>query len=79
MVGTTEKGAYVNVWIGIVDDINFNDNQIPYGDYKIDHVTVINETDEMVIIIDESINFAPLINTDIKHVISGNSKYSLST
>ena len=30
------------------------------------------------IIIDESINFAPLINTDVKHVMSGTSKYSLS-
>lgn len=57
MVGTTEKDAYIDVWTGIIDDINFNDNQIPYGEYKIDHVTVINETDEMVIVLDESILF----------------------
>ena len=78
MVGTTDKDQYVDVWKGIIDDIDFNNNLIPYGEYKIDHVTVINETDELVIIIDESINFAPLINTDVKHVMSGTSKYSLS-
>lgn len=57
MVGITDKDSYVDAWTGIIDDINFNDDQIPYGNYKIDHVTVINETDEMVIVLDESILF----------------------
>lgn len=78
MYGTTEKDEYVKVWDGIVDDMNFNDDLVPYGEYKIDYVTVINGEDNLVVIIDSEVNFAPLINTDIKHVISGKSKYSIS-
>lgn len=78
MVGTTHDSKYVEVWNGIVDDIDFNNNQIPYGEYEIEDVTVINGEDSLLINIDDSVNFAPKINTDIKHVISGKSAYSIS-
>ena len=78
MVGTTDKDMYVDVWNGIIDDIDFNNNQIPYGDYEIEDITVINGEDSLLINIDNSVNFAPNINTDIKHVMSGKSAYSIS-
>lgn len=78
MVGTTDKDMYVEVWNGIVDNIVFND-QIPYGDYEIESVSVINGEDSLLINIDSNINFAKKINTDIKHVVSGKSAYSISS
>lgn len=78
MVGTTDKDLFVEIWDGIVDDIDFNNNQIPYGDYEIESVSVINGEDNLLINIDSSVNFCPNINTDIKHVISGKSNYSIS-
>lgn len=78
MVGTTDKDLFVKVWDGIVDDIDFNNNQIPYGDYEIESVSVINGEDNLLINIDSSVNFCPNINADIKHVISGKSNYSIS-
>lgn len=77
MVGTTDKDAYVEVWKGIIDDIEDYGN-IPYGEYEIQSITVINGEDNLLINIDDSVNFAPSINTEIKHRISGKSAYSLS-
>lgn len=35
--------VYVRLWYGIVDDINFS--HVPYGEYEVEQMTVINRED----------------------------------
>lgn len=38
-----EEQRYIRLWYGIVDNINFP--HVPYGDYDVEHMTVINKED----------------------------------
>ena len=60
MVGTTDKDEFVNLWNGIVDDIDFS--KIPYGEYEIDSISVVNGEDNLLINIDNSVNFVPSVS-----------------
>jgi hypothetical protein len=42
-----KNNIYEKLWSGIVDDVDFNN--VPYGEYKIDHLTVINDEDVLQI------------------------------
>jgi hypothetical protein len=74
--GTTEKDKYVTVWKGIGDDIKFP--LVPYADYEVEHVSIVEGEDILGIVIDSSINFADInpetigltayINNDISNL-----------
>lgn len=59
-------------WSGIVDDINFE--HVPYGDYKVEHITVVNGED----ILQLYFKYPQLSKKEIEDIdiIAGNSKYS---
>lgn len=44
ILSTDENEKYIALWDGIVDDIDDFEN-IPYGSYEVEHITVINGED----------------------------------
>lgn len=38
---------YIELWNGIIDDIDFE--HVPYGDYEVAHLTVINNEDTLLL------------------------------
>lgn len=52
-VNRNEK--YVLLWQGIVDDIDFEN--VPYGNYEVQYLTVINDEDILQLHIDDYVGF----------------------
>lgn len=42
-----QRDEYVELWSGIIDDIDFE--HIPYGAYEVQHLTVINDEDTLLL------------------------------
>lgn len=47
LYGISSNSKYMKLWTGIVDDIEFKN--IPFGYYKVEHLTVINDEDNLVL------------------------------
>lgn len=43
ILSADKNDSYIRLWNGIVDDIDFKN--VPYGNYEIEHMTVINTED----------------------------------
>lgn len=65
--GTTDKGMYVKVAYGKVEDIKFP--LVPYGKYEIKDVNVIDSKYRLFIMLDSKYNFAK-INTEFADITS---------
>lgn len=42
-----QRDEYIELWSGIIDDIDFE--HVPYGDYEVAHLTVINDEDTLLL------------------------------
>lgn len=66
--GTTDKGQYVRVAYGTVKDIKFP--LVPYGDYEVNYVTVMDSKHRLFILLENKYNFAE-INSELADITSG--------
>lgn len=65
--GTTDKGQYVKVAYGTVKDIKFP--LVPYGDYDVKDVNVIDSNHRLFIMLESKYNFAE-INPELADITS---------